>query len=243
MRKVVQLLCSGANGTSRRIGTNGGARRRSFIPLVEVLEPDSLGRLIKNTENEPSDRFLLRELARGDQDAATRLYNRYVNRLRAFARLKCSRDLAARFDPEDVVQSVFYRFFQRAVVGDYQVPAGEDLWKLLVVIAANRIRQLEAFHRARKRDVSHTLAGAGPDDCLERMEGMDVPALQLCVDDVLGRIPPVHRQVVQMRIEGFEVAEIAERLGRSERTVERVLQQTRSKLGSFFDGTRGEETS
>jgi RNA polymerase sigma-70 factor (ECF subfamily) len=203
-----------------------------------------LGRLIKNPENEPSDRSLLRELVRGDQDAATRLYNRYVNRLRAFARVKCPRDLAARFDPEDVVQSVFYRFFQRAVVGDYQVPAGEDLWKLLVVIAANRIRKLEAFHRACKRDVRHTLAGAGPDECLERMDqGKDIPALQMCVDDVLGRIPAVHRQVVQMRIEGFEVAEIAERLGRSQRTVERVLQETRSKLGSFFDAASGEEPS
>ena len=37
--------------------------------------------------------------------------------------------------------------------GDYDVPPGEELWGLLLVIALNKIRTEETFHRAAKRDV------------------------------------------------------------------------------------------
>ena len=37
--------------------------------------------------------------------------------------------------------------------GDYDVPPGEELWGLLLVIALNKIRTEETFHRAGKRDV------------------------------------------------------------------------------------------
>ena len=36
---------------------------------------------------------------------------------------------------------------------------GEELWKLLLVIAMNRIRAAEAHHRAIKRDVGVTTGG------------------------------------------------------------------------------------
>ncbi|MFO0067017.1 MAG: helix-turn-helix domain-containing protein, partial [Pirellulaceae bacterium] len=39
-----------------------------------------------------------------------------------------------------------------------------------------------------------------------------------------------HRDVVRLRIEGFEVNQIAEKLQRSKRTVERILQGFREQL-------------
>src|SRR5262249_542543 len=109
-----------------------------------------------------SDRSLLRRFRSGSEDAATGLYVRYVHRLRALVRARCSSELARRLEPEDIVQSVFRRFFRRVRQGDYDVPAGEELWGLFLVIALNRIRAAESFHRADKRDVRLTVnADAG----------------------------------------------------------------------------------
>src|SRR5438067_12874851 len=82
----------------------------------------------------PSDRSLLRRLRGGSEDAATQLYRRYAHRLRALARANTSAHLARRVDAEDIVQSVFRIFFAAASQGLYDVPAGEDPWKLLLVI-------------------------------------------------------------------------------------------------------------
>src|SRR5439155_9824678 len=96
----------------------------------------------------PSDHSLLRRLRGGDQDAATQLYYRYAHRLLALAEKNRARDLASRVDAEDIVQSVFRIFFRRAAEGHYDVPAGEDLWKLLLVLALNKIRAQRVHHRA-----------------------------------------------------------------------------------------------
>lgn len=41
---------------------------------------------------------------------------------------------------------------------------------------------------------------------------------------------PQEREIVELRVQGFTVEEISERVGRSGRTVERTLQRIREKL-------------
>src|SRR5262249_38717285 len=106
-----------------------------------------------------SDHSLLRRLRTGDQDAATQLYLRYAQRLQLLAPAECSAELARRVDMEDIVQSVFCSFFRGVSDGYYDIPAGEELWKLLLVIALNKIRAKGAFHRAARRDVRQTVGG------------------------------------------------------------------------------------
>jgi RNA polymerase sigma-70 factor (ECF subfamily) len=177
----------------------------------------------------PSDRSLLIRLRGGQQDAATVLYLRYAQRLRALVRSRCSPQLARRIEPDDIVQSVFRRFFRRVLQGDYDVPPGEELWGLFLVIALNKIRTEETFHRAGKRDVRLSADTADPGAVLAAAVD-DSAHLQVCVEDALGRLPEPHRQMVELRIQGHEVAEIAVRTGRSKRTVERTLQDVRARL-------------
>lgn len=180
-----------------------------------------------------SDRSLLSRFQVGQADAARAIYERYAGRLRALARAKCSAQLNRRVDADDIVQSVFRRFFQAAARGTYQVPAGEDLWDLLLVITTNRIRTEETYHRAAKRDVRLTdeidfdepyrATRGGQDDFSEAF-------LELTLKEVLERLPPAYRTVVELRMANYEVAEIAARTGRSKRTVERILQESRNQL-------------
>jgi RNA polymerase sigma-70 factor (ECF subfamily) len=66
----------------------------------------------------PSDQTLLRHLRGGNEDAATQLYLRYAQRIRALIRSRCSPQVQRRVEPEDLVQSVFRRFFHRVQQGD-----------------------------------------------------------------------------------------------------------------------------
>lgn len=183
-----------------------------------------------------SDRSLLRRVQAGEQDAATALYLRYADHLRSLARAQVAPALAVRLDPDDIVQSVFRTFFRRAVRDAYDVPDGTDLWNLFLVIALNKIRNAASHHRAAKRDVQQTVA-LGPHDHPMAAEGGDteLAVLQMVIDDALSRLPESARPIVELRIEGFEVAEIAERSGRSKRSVERVLQRFRDELRGLLD--------
>jgi RNA polymerase sigma-70 factor (ECF subfamily) len=184
-------------------------------------------------EENPSDRTLLQRFRRGQDDGPTLLYLRYAERLRALAARQSAPGLAARVDPEDIVQSVFRTFFRRAAQGQYDVPQGEEIWKLLLVIALNKVRAVGAYHRAARRDVRQTAAGEAYDRALDSESGGDEGALavlRMVIDEVLETLPASHRPIVERRIEGYEVAEIAEQVQRSKRTVERILQEFRQKL-------------
>jgi RNA polymerase sigma factor (sigma-70 family) len=187
----------------------------------------------------PSDHSLLARYRRGSQDAATQLYLRYVGRLRGLARAQMSPALARLVDLDDVVQSVFGSFFRRASSGYYDVPAGEELWRLFLVIALHKIRGRGAFHHAAKRDLRRN--AAAPDALLE-LEADDHGAacafLNLVIEDALGRLPAQQRRMVELRIDGHPVADIARQTGRSRRTVERLLQEARRALGELMDEER-----
>ena len=182
---------------------------------------------------EPTDFSLLSRFQSGEEDAATAIYLRYAKRLQLLARSQSGRDLAVRVDPEDVVQSVFRTFFRRASEGHYAIPDGEELWKLFLVIALNKVRELGEFHRAAKRDVGHTTA-------LERVEehvgdqqqlgNQAFGVLRMTVDELLDELPETQRRMVVMRIEGHGVEQISQATKRAKRSVERVLQKFRGRL-------------
>lgn len=190
-----------------------------------------------------SDESLVRFLRRSDvgpsEDAATSLYLRYCNRLLGMTRARAGADLTSRVDAEEIVQSVFRTFFRRVSEGYYHAPSGEDLWKLLMVIALNKIRRAGEYHRAAKRDVRRTVGGVDTEVIQTAPAPNNESAyyhLDLVVQDALQHFKPRDRQMIELRLQGFEVAEIADRCGRSKRTVERVLQHSRDKLRLLFEG-------
>lgn len=185
-----------------------------------------------------TDHTLLRRFQAGQQDAATALYVRYANRLQALAKKQTSQSLSPRFDPEDVVQSVFRTFFRRASEGCYEVPVGEELWQLFLVLALNKIRKLASFHRADKRDAGRTIATESSSDLPAGISGEDANAyetMRMVVGELMSKLPPTQDKIIQLRIEGHEISEIAQLTKRSKRTVERILQQFRQQLSSLIN--------
>lgn len=175
-----------------------------------------------------TDHSLLRQFRGGQVDAATELYSRYATRLLELAKSRTGAELRQSVDPEDVVQSVFRTFFRRAAEGSYQVPNGDTLWKLLMVIALNKIRSLADYHRAGKRDMRRTQPMQGTLPADHEQESLNI--LQITIAELTSQLHESHQQIIRMRIEGYGVDEIATKVQRSKRTTERVLQAFREQL-------------
>jgi RNA polymerase sigma-70 factor (ECF subfamily) len=185
-----------------------------------------------------TDESLVRRFRDGEDDAATALYYRYAQRLFKLADRMVYNDVALQSDREGIVQSVFRTFFRRASSGQYNVLSGDDLWRLMLAIALNKIRATGAKLRAAKRDVKRTRRLADLHSGIEPGgEDHEIPLLHLkmTINELLSRLPVEHHQIVLLRIDGYEVAEIAERSGRAKRSIERILQGFRQQLESLLE--------
>ena len=207
------------------------AQRPAGIPL-DTNESAGRADLAEDPSLEPSDGSLLRRFRTGEQEAATRLYLRYAHRLHGLAIAQTGQDLKARIDPEDIVQSVFRTFFRRAQDGHYEVPNGEELWKLFLVIGLHKIRDAAVFHRAAKRTVARTSTLTGHEHAFESASADHVAesTLKMVIDELLQRLNDTQKEIIMMRLEGTQVEEIAARTQRSHRTIERTLQKFRQLL-------------
>lgn len=180
-----------------------------------------------------SDESLIHSIREGDESAAATFFDRYVAKLEKLAGHNLSGDLSARFDTNDITQSVFRTFFRRVSRGEYSAPKADTIWNLLVVITLNKVRAAGNYHRAAKRDVART---ADSDSDLTQLRQAIVSdeetlrVMHLTIQEVVGDLPETQQQMIQLRLEAHEVGEIADKVGRSKRTVERVLQSFRQRL-------------
>jgi RNA polymerase sigma-70 factor, ECF subfamily len=187
----------------------------------------------RSPASEPCDHSLIERFLAEDQDAATQLYLRYAQRLNSLVETQCSTELARRAGVDDIVQSVFGSFFRLIRQGFYDAPNGDELWRLLLVIAIHKVREKAVYYHAAKRDRHRTIGG---DEAVRHLElwsnAKDFPDgyLDLVLDEILEQLPCEGRKMARLRLEGYKVAEIARKTGRSRRTVERILQETRVKL-------------
>ena len=173
----------------------------------------------------------------GGEEAARQLYFRYAKRLNRLVERQCSPGLARRAGVEDIVQSAFGSFFRRIRRGSYDIPDGDDLWKLLLVITLHKIRKRAAYHHAAKRDAHRTTGGEAARRHLELHPdsgGSQDGHFVLVVEEILEQLAPHAQEMVRLRIDGHEIGEVARKTGRSRRTVERTLQEVRLKMGQLL---------
>ena len=177
---------------------------------------------------------LLARFQAGEAAAAEQLFDRYAERLTRLARSKLAARLAARVDPEDIVLSAYRSFFVAARGGRFQVENGGDLWRLLVEVTLHKLYRQTTRHRAQRRSV-HREQPVGDQSvwpevaaCEPTPEHAAIAAEEL--EAVLAALPPRGRQSLELRLQGYEQREIAVRLGCTERTVRRWLDEARRVL-------------
>ena len=176
----------------------------------------------------------------GDEQAAAAIFDRYVNRLIGMARSMLSERMRRRVEPEDVVQSVYRSFFQKAEADRYVLEKTGDLWKLLATITVSKVRGQVEFHTAQKRGVyteeslnlGGSVYGLRPEAVADQPRPEDAAAVIEEVHVVLERLDPLQKQIFELALQNKDVDEISSEVQRSARTVRRTLQQVRTDLAN-----------
>lgn len=180
-------------------------------------------------------------LAAHDDGAAQRVFDQYVNRLISLARSRLSSRIKRRVDPEDVVQSAFRSFFRRAGEQAFELADSGDLWRLLVVITLNKLRRRVEHHQAAKRSVSREAQPVLSDDgsAIEFDGKFDTPEAAVELQDELTHLTQsfdeTQRRMIELRLQGYQLEEIADDVGKSERTVRRTMDRLKSVLNERMD--------
>lgn len=180
---------------------------------------------------------LLNGVRQGNEQAATDLFERYVERLIRLAQSRLSAKLRRRLDPEDVVQSVYRSFFSHAKDGRYQLQQSGDLWRLLAAITVNKVRNQARHGAARKRAVGAEVNIAGnsgimgiPPETICGPSSEELTVLMEEIEHEMRALSELKRQIVELRLQGRANEEIAEQVQCTERTVQRTLKQLKERL-------------
>ncbi len=162
-------------------------------------------------------------------EAQERLLERFLHRLTALARTRL-RHVHGVDTESDVALSAMKSFFLRAPKHEFeQLHDRDSLWSLLAAITIKKSISARRRMLAQKRDVRRDirldeLLHAGPTrDFLDSVYDEGNRLLEEISE-------PTQREVARLRLEGFSNEEIAEKIGRSIKTVERKLNLVRKRL-------------
>lgn len=179
----------------------------------------------------PSLEKLLERLHEGDTAAAAELFLHYEPYLRMVVRRKLSAELRAKFDSADVVQSVWADLLRGVREAGWRFPDPARLKAFLIRATVNRfidrLRQNldEVQHQQRLpgEDAEGTPASSlpGPSQCAEAQELWDW-MVELC--------PPAHVELLNLRRQGWPLAEIAARCGLHPSSVRRIFYDLARRL-------------
>ncbi|MCA9129259.1 MAG: sigma-70 family RNA polymerase sigma factor [Planctomycetales bacterium] len=189
-----------------------------------------------NTNSEVTVDWLA-QLANGEDKAVAEFWHRYGDALQRVAERQIATWLRRRVDPEDVVQSACRTFFRRAAAGNFSLESKDDLWRLLLTITLNKVRMQARYHTRDRRAVnkeqalpdSPALQPAEWDSAIENIDLQDMLEAAFTADD------GERQRVLQLWLEQYTQAEIAAKIGCSERTVRRIQEKIRRDLAGHLN--------
>src|SRR5262245_2236059 len=188
---------------------------------------------------------LMARLRAGDEEAAAVVFNRFARQLVRLAQSQFASGLRPRADAEDIVQSVYRSFFTRQGRGQFHLFDWDSLWGLLTVITvrkcANRLKYLRRECRDLGREVPLEDAG-GPEargwQALAREPSPPEAAiLAETVEELMRGLDDRERTMLALSLQGYTVQEVSPQVGRSERTVQRLLERVHKRLSAMQTNT------
>jgi RNA polymerase sigma-70 factor (ECF subfamily) len=181
---------------------------------------------------------LIRRIRAGDQDAAAELVRQYEPTIRRAVRFRLvDARLGALFDSMDICQSVLASFFVRSAAGAFELDRPEQVLKLLVTMARNKLASQARQQHAARRDQRRAQA-ASPEQhefvAPDPSPSQQVSAQEL-FREVQQRLAPEEQRLIELRNEGLEWAEIAAQLGGNavalRKQLSRALDRVTRELG------------
>lgn len=193
------------------------------------------GPVMSNSAASQSFDNLFEGLEGGQQEAAGKIYYRFIDALVRLAATKLDPKLGAKADPESVAQSVFQSFFARQNREEFSLHNWGQVYGLLTHITLRKCLNRNRDLRRQKRDETGHVTfedwqkasgGPGPED-----EAMVKELLNKALDSFDGD----HQRMITLFMEGNSIEKVAQEVGFSSRMVQRVVKQFREQLFKLFD--------
>jgi len=176
----------------------------------------------------------------GDPAAVEWLLELYLDRLRAFVRLRTGPELREHESASDLVQSVCREMLAQGPRFEYRGEPEFRAW--LFTAAANKIRERARSLRAARRDVRREERDGG---AVLDAYGAVLPSpsevavgreLAARLESAFEQLSPAHRELLTLsRIAGLPTPAIAKHQGRSEGAVRNALARALTQLSGLLD--------
>ncbi len=182
----------------------------------------------------------LKRIQAGDEGAARELLQRFEAEVRLVVRRQLPRLLRSRFDSLDFLQSVWGSFFRRMRTSPTEFEDSRHLVAFLARAAKNKVideyRRAASHKQNMHREEPLWADGNRP---REVAASNDTPSEVAEAHETLGRmrelVPEEKRSILVLKAEGYSSKDIGERLGMSERTVQRVLEELRRRMETEWE--------
>ncbi|HKI21261.1 MAG TPA: sigma-70 family RNA polymerase sigma factor [Isosphaeraceae bacterium] len=176
---------------------------------------------------------LLARIRNGDEGAARELLTRYEPKIRLVVRRQLPRLLRSRFDSLDFLQSVWGSFFHKIQTGPSDLEEEQNLIAFLAWAARNKV--IDEYRRAatQKQDIRREQRIGAGDRIESHVAPADTPSQVAQAHETYDRLRDSLREdrrvILELKAAGHSCKEIGDRLGLSERTVERVLEDLKRR--------------
>jgi RNA polymerase sigma-70 factor (ECF subfamily) len=176
--------------------------------------------------DEPDFADLLARMRRGDQAAAAELVRRYEPAVRRAIRVRLLNPRLRRYlDSMDVCQSVLASFFVRTALGQFELNSSDDVLKLLVRMARNKVAGVVRHEQAERRD--NRRVEAGSDEAARMPARGDTPSQAVAGSELLlefrRRLSPEEQHLAEQRRLGREWVDIAAEMGQTPEALRKRL--------------------
>jgi RNA polymerase sigma-70 factor (ECF subfamily) len=174
----------------------------------------------------PAFEELIRRVRAWDQEAAAELVRRYEPAIRRAVRVRLANArLGNLLDSMDICQSVLRSFFVRAAACQYDLETPEQVLKLLTAMARNKLASQTRKQHSLRRD--NRRASAIGDAESRLVASGDSPSVATVVRDlqqeIRCRLAPDEWQLLELRNQGHDWAEIAAQVGGLAETLRKKL--------------------
>ena len=184
---------------------------------------------------QPQLHEVIERIRKGDEDAARELLLHFEPHVRRVVRRRLPVVMRSKFDSMDFVQSVWGDFFPKLVKGEIDFDSPQRLARFLTIVAKAKVTT-EFRRRFGKKFDLHKEVGMGTGLFYVPGKGGDPSPSQQVVahermEEILSGRPEMHKQILELRSQGFTFVEIAEKLGIDERSARRILHGVEKDLG------------
>lgn len=174
---------------------------------------------------------LMEQVKEGSEDAVQKLLETYGGHILRTIRRRLNRRMRSQFDSADFCQAVWASF----LAGEQQIPSfthERDLIGFLNSMATNKVVEECRRRLQGKRYNAHRQGsqGDGGGRVTKNPTASQIVSAQEQFSWLVRGDPTLYRRIVQLRVDGATLDEIAESTGVNERTVRRVIRRLGDRI-------------